>query len=556
MKKLTLIILYTISWFQILATEKNIQTIKSELQSATVYYGYGAELNHLAKANLIIGIQQIILNNIALQPDMNTIQIGCPENVVLMSYRFAAHTETKTVQQNPLIKKVTDSLNDFQKQQAAITNNQATTEEILNRTSKMIEANLANNPKKEISSEELIKLTEYYAAKYQMLKDKAYTFQIKKQELDVKINELNRRIAELNNLAIDNAKTITTGQIILDVMTQSATNAEFNVSYFTTNAGWIPTYDLRVKSIDNSMKLSYKAAVSQTTGIDWKNVKLSLSTSNPNQVNKIPILNPWFLNLYVPVLYNKMIETTTDFKKIPLAKQAIVSNGASYEIKNDEDVSVAANVAAYTTLNESKLFINFDIDLPYDIPSDGKAYSVGIKDEQVREDCKHYAIPKLDSDAFLVAEISDWEKLNLLPGEANIILDNVYIGKSFIDPNSTVDTLTMSLGRDKRIAVKRTLVKELTKSKIKGDNKSETFTYEISIRNNKKQPVEIILKDQYPLSNVKEVEITLDEKSNAEVNAETGILTYKLKLDAGENKKYRFSYTVKYPRDKVIQNLR
>ena len=556
MKKLTLIILYTISWFQILATEKNIQTIKSELQSATVYYGYGAELNHLAKANLIIGIQQIILNNIALQPDMNTIQIGCPENVVLMSYRFAAHTETKTVQQNPLIKKVTDSLNDFQKQQAAITNNQATTEEILNRTSKLIEANLANNPKKEISSEELIKLTEYYAAKYQMLKDKAYTFQIKKQELDVKINELNRRIAELNNLAIDNAKTITTGQIILDVMTQSATNAEFNVSYFTTNAGWIPTYDLRVKSIDNSMKLSYKAAVSQTTGIDWKNVKLSLSTSNPNQVNKIPILNPWFLNLYVPVLYNKMIETTTDFKKIPLAKQAIVSNGASYEIKNDEDVSVAANVAAYTTLNESKLFINFDIDLPYDIPSDGKAYSVGIKDEQVREDCKHYAIPKLDSDAFLVAEISDWEKLNLLPGEANIILDNVYIGKSFIDPNSTVDTLTMSLGRDKRIAVKRTLVKELTKSKIKGDNKSETFTYEISIRNNKKQPVEIILKDQYPLSNVKEVEITLDEKSNAEVNAETGILTYKLKLDAGENKKYRFSYTVKYPRDKVIQNLR
>ena len=556
MKKLTLIILSTISWFQILATEKNIQTIKSELQSATVYYGYGAELNHLAKANLIIGIQQIILNNIALQPDMNTIQIGCPENVVLMSYRFAAHTETKTVQQNPLIKKVTDSLNDFQKQQAAITNNQATTEEILNRTSKLIEANLANNPKKEISSEELIKLTEYYAAKYQMLKDKAYTFQIKKQELDVKINELNRRIAELNNLAIDNAKTITTGQIILDVMTQSATNAEFNVSYFTTNAGWIPTYDLRVKSIDNSMKLSYKAAVSQTTGIDWKNVKLSLSTSNPNQVNKIPILNPWFLNLYVPVLYNKMIETTTDFKKIPLAKQAIVSNGASYEIKNDEDVSVAANVAAYTTLNESKLFINFDIDLPYDIPSDGKAYSVGIKDEQVREDCKHYAIPKLDSDAFLVAEISDWEKLNLLPGEANIILDNVYIGKSFIDPNSTVDTLTMSLGRDKRIAVKRTLVKELTKSKIKGDNKSETFTYEISIRNNKKQPVEIILKDQYPLSNVKEVEITLDEKSNAEVNAETGILTYKLKLDAGENKKYRFSYTVKYPRDKVIQNLR
>lgn len=555
MKKLTLFILSTITWYSIFATEKVSQTVKSDLQSATVYFGYGAELYHIAKTNLSMGVQQIILNNIALQPDLNTIQIGCPENVVLMSYRFAVHTETKTVQQNPLIKKMTDSINDFIAQQAAIINNQNTTEEILNKTAKLIEANLANNPKKEISSEELIKLTEYYATKYQLLKDKAYAYQLKKQELDAKINALNNRIAELEKLAIDNVKSITTGQIILEVMTKSATTAEFNVSYFTTNAGWIPTYDLRVKTIDNSMKLSYKAAVTQTTGIDWKNVKLSLSTSNPNQGNTIPVLNPWFLHLYVPALYNKMNEKTVAISKMPLAKEMIILSEDDYK-KQEEPVNDVANVEAYTTINESKLFISFDIDLPYDIPSDGKAYSVDIKDEQVKASYKHFAIPKLDTDAFLVADISDWEKLNLLPGDANIIMDNVYIGKSFINPNSTVDTLALSLGRDKRIAVKRTLIKELTKSKIKGDNKSETFTYDITIRNNKKQPIDIILKDQYPLSNVKEVEVTLVEKSNADVNAETGFLTYNVKLEAGESKKYRFSYTVKYPRDKVIQNLR
>ena len=104
--------------------------------------------------------------------------------------------------------------------------------------------------------------------------------------------------------------------------------------------------------------------------------------------------------------------------------------------------------------------------------------------------------------------------------------------------------------------MKRTLVKELTKSKVKGENKSETFTYEINIRNNKKQPIEVLLKDQYPLSKVKEVEITLDENGNAEVDKETGFLTWKVKLEPGENKKYGFSYTVKYPKDKVIQNLR
>ena len=415
---------------------------------------------------------------------------------------------------------------------------------------------MANNPKKEISSEELIKLAEYYAAKIQLLKDKVYAFQVKKLDLDQKINQLNSRIYEQNNLAAENAKTITTGQIILEVMTKSATNATFNVSYFTRNAGWIPTYDLRVKTIDNSIKLSYKASVTQTTGIDWKNVKLSLSTSNPNQGNTIPTLNPWFLNLYVPILYNSMIQTDEAKYKGSLNRQAVVAAGAAYSIKDEESTVDAGNVAAYTTLNESRLFISFDIDLPYDIPSDGKAYSVAIKDEQLKASYKHYAIPKLDADAFLVAEINEWEKLNLLPGEANIIMDNVYIGKSFIDPNSTADTLSLSLGRDKRIAVKRTLVKELTKSKVKGENKSETFTYEINIRNNKKQPIEVLLKDQYPLSKVKEVEITLDENGNAEVDKETGFLTWKVKLEPGENKKYRFSYTVKYPKDKVIQNLR
>jgi uncharacterized protein (TIGR02231 family) len=155
-----------------------------------------------------------------------------------------------------------------------------------------------------------------------------------------------------------------------------------------------------------------------------------------------------------------------------------------------------------------------------------------------------------------MAEISDWENLDLLPGQANIIMDGKYIGKSFIDPNSTVDTLNINLGRDKRVSIKRVTIKNTEKVKIKGDNKTESFSYEIVVKNNKKQPINLLLKDQFPLSNDKEIEVALVNDGEAEINTEIGVLNWKLTIPAGESKSKQFGYTVKYPKTKIIGNLR
>ena len=336
-------------------------------------------------------------------------------------------------------------------------------------------------------------------------------------------------------------------------MSKVSTTTPINISYFTKNAGWIPAYDVKVMTLDNTIKLGYKATVTQTTGLDWEDVKISLSTGNPNQGNVVPILTPWYLNMYVPILYEKL----KTLKRAQESKmQAIESTASGYTMEDVDVIDDTKYVGIYTSMTESMLYTNFDIDLPYTIPTDGKAYSVDIKDEQMNAYFNVYGIPKLDKDAFVTADIKDWEKFDLLPGEANIIMDNIYIGKSYIDPNSTSDTLRLLLGRDKRVALKRTLVKEQTKSKIKGDYKIETFTYEIIMRNNKKQAIELVVKDQYPLSKAKEVEVNLDESASAEINNETGELKWNIKLQPGESKKLRFSYSVKYPKDKIIQNLR
>jgi len=198
------------------------------------------------------------------------------------------------------------------------------------------------------------------------------------------------------------------------------------------------------------------------------------------------------------------------------------------------------------------LNVNFDIDLPYDVPTNGKEQTATLKEYSINSLYKYYAVPKLDKDAYLLAEVPDWENLNLLPGDANIIFEGTYVGKSFIDPASTSDTLNLTLGRDKRVVIKKEKLVDYSSTKFLGSNKVQKFSYELTVKNNKKDTVRMMLKDQYPLTTNKEIEVELLDGGGASVNSEIGVLTWKLELVPGEVKKVRFSYSAKYPKDKLL----
>jgi uncharacterized protein (TIGR02231 family) len=254
--------------------------------------------------------------------------------------------------------------------------------------------------------------------------------------------------------------------------------------------------------------------------------------------------------------YNTIQSFATDDKAL---KEEIVVTGYGTAKRKDASGAIQTidptTLQRFTTLTESQLNTNFEIDLPYNIESDGEVHSVTIKEEKIDAVLKNYAVPKLDKDAYLLAELTDWQKLDLLPGVANIIMDNTYLGKSAIDPNSTADTLNLSLGKDRRVAIKRSSVKEYTSTKTSGNSTKQTFTYELTVKNNKLTDVDLLLKDQYPISTIKDIETKLEESKDAMVNEETGILTWKLSLKPGESRKVRFTYTVKYPKEIKIANL-
>lgn len=196
--------------------------------------------------------------------------------------------------------------------------------------------------------------------------------------------------------------------------------------------------------------------------------------------------------------------------------------------------------------------VSFEIEMPYTIPNDGKTYKVDVKNQFVPAIYEYYAAPKLEKEAFLTAKVTDWQEFNLLEGEVNLFFEGAYLGKSVLDVRNAGDTLNISLGRDKGIVVERKKLKDYTKKQFMSNYKTESRGYEIIVRNNKKQAVNIMIQDQLPVSTQKEISIEEKEYKEAELNPTTKILTWKQQVPAKQEKKFSFVYSVRYPKDQVV----
>ncbi|MEC5166827.1 uncharacterized protein (TIGR02231 family) [Flavobacterium sp. PL11] len=517
----------------------------AKVKSATVYFN-AAELSQVTVVNLPLGTSEIVIKNIANTLNQNTIQIGAPSSITVLSVQFTTNyiSEFEIDETNPVIKKVRDSITfvkkEIKKTQIKVqTNVQAIA--LLDNNKNVAGANTGLNVA------ELIKLVDYYSLKKTELENIIIDLQEKEQNWNKKLTALN------NKLEIDskNEEKSSSGKLILQVMNTVAGIVPLDISYVTNSAKWNPFYELRAESIKDPINMMYKGQIFQSSGIDWKKVKLTLSSGNPNQNNQAPELQPWFLKYQENLLNIASVGSGKVLSRAELNEVVVVGYGS---LKEDAKTKMSS-ISNYTTINENQLNVSFDIDIPYDILSNGKAHSVALKEIKLPATYNYYAAPRVDTDAFLLAEIADYSKYNLLKGEANIIFEGMYVGKTMINPNQTADTLNLGMGRDKKIAITRDKIAEKSGTKFLSSYKEQTFTYDITVKNNKKENIEIAIKEQIPLSTEKEITVEILENSKAKVNPETGMLCWDLKLSVNETKKMRISYKVKYPKDKSIDNL-
>lgn len=376
--------------------------------------------------------------------------------------------------------------------------------------------------------------------------DQVVTSSLKKTRL---IKEYEKQISDLQKqLADRTGRQLPSGEISVSVSSEKPAAGKLVFSYVVTNAGWYPSYDIRVDDITKPVTIFYKANVYQSTGVSWKDVKLSFSNATPWVAGDVPALNPWFIDYFVPPSIRiRGVASGVNKKsdKYELA-EAMVLPPAEESLKTNEAAPVPVDVRIGETT------VTFDIATPYTIASDGKVQTIEIQRTTTPADYRYVSVPKLSQIAYLTGNITDWAKQNLIGGEATLYFENSFVGKSYLNVNQLKDTLSVSLGNDNSILVKREKRKDFTSTKVLGSNKTETYSYEITLRNNKQNKIRITVMDQIPVSSNSGIEVTSSELSGGRLDPLTGEIKWDLEINPQEIRKLILTYSVRYPKDKTV----
>ena len=512
------------------------QPVSSTIQHVTVFFN-GAQVMRAASAPLSTGKTELIFKGLTPNMDAQSVQVKGEGDFIVMSVvhqmnYFEEPVKKDTVkileqQRDVLAEKISveaDKVTVLQQQEAMLQRNQVQLLGVQNNAMKL---------------EDLKQVVDYQEVKLEIILSKRAIINKTLDKLRADLGKINAQLAQLNTRKAD-----PTSEIHVVVNSKSATSGKFQINYIVPNASWYPNYDLRVKDIASPLSMTMKANVSQSTGEEWEEIRLTLSTGNPSESGTKPALQPWRLG-------------ALNYQDRTLSEVVVVGYGTKRKEsapRNDDAKAPAAptSSAEITVEKQEATTTSYDIDLPYTIPNDGKYNAVEIKEVNTPATYQYYVTPKLDRDAFLTGQVTNWEQYNLLSGEANLFFEGTYLGKTYLNTQNTNDTLNISLGRDKNVVVTRTKLNDFTKKGFLSNKRTDSRGFEIAIRNKKSQAINIIVEDQLPLSVNKDIEIE-NEAKEAELDKITGKLTWKLNVAGGKEQKVKFNYTVKYPKDLPLQ---
>ena len=531
-------------------------TINAQAERATVFLN-GAQLFHTKTVNLPAGNTDIVIEGISQSLDQNSIQAGGKGEFTILDvqYRlFYPEPVQQTTLPNDIQKKIKyleDSILDID----FILKDIRQKRDVLNVQNQMLLSNKILLTNGGTDSLQLLQQTiEYYDLKLNAIYSDLLKLERKELNANKDKTKMQQRMYDLQNYwAQQNAQISALApvpQIVVSVATEAATSAKIEVNYLTYNAGWYATYDIRASDIGQPVQLNYKANIWQNSGIEWKNVKLTCSTGNPMLGNTLPQLTTWYVGYY-QYYYNRDYDDAKS-ESAPAATDEVVLGEINSLAKSKAEVKDATYAHNITTQTQTIANVEFEINQTYNIPADGKGHLVSLQSKTLPSDYNYLIVPKIEQSAFLIARITEWEGVNLLPGNANIYFNNTYVAKTYLDPLSLSDTLSVSLGRDKSIDVKRTMVADKSTDRIIGANNTKSMAFEISVRNSKPINLEIIVMDQIPISQDDDIKVELTELGKGLLDELTGFVTWREKLKPKEVAKFELEFDITYPKNQPL----
>ena len=365
--------------------------------------------------------------------------------------------------------------------------------------------------------------------------------------LNAEIRAAEKEIEALNR----QLEKMDTSGLAFEVLVNARTAGKyrFELKYFENRARWLPVYEVRADG-EGPLEMKLRADIRQSTGEDWKDVELSLYTGNPTSAGTVPELRPALLDIRRPMTAERG-RNAFAMGAAPMMKSAAMDD-ACLECEEAE-VQMLRMETQEAEIRQDETSTQYVLPGKRDVLNEDDGNLADVRTFSIGAAYRIVTVPKLDPGAYLVAAVAPSD----LPvaGRINpaVYYKEVYTGKVWLDPDLTRDEIEITLGREERIHVNRrqTLRKSST-TLLKGLRVTE-YGYETRLSNNSEADTILILKDQVPVSENKEISVDVTEISGAELDRETGILTKKIRLPAGQSEVFRLGYKVSCPKDKSIE---
>ncbi|TRZ45891.1 DUF4139 domain-containing protein [Robertkochia solimangrovi] len=312
-----------------------------------------------------------------------------------------------------------------------------------------------------------------------------------------------------------------------------------NVMVEGTTIGTITDFDgkysITVPDADSRLIFSYLGYTNKTVPVNGNAMNIALQ-EDTNQLEEVVVVG-----------YGS--QRSTNVTDVLQGRVAGVQIGKD---KSNVKIRGAASIANTSVQVRNQTTVDFEIKTPYTINSDNKNYTVDMAYYELPVDFRYYSVPKIEREAFLIASITDWEKYNLLEGEANIFFEETYVGKTIMDVRYAKDTLEFSLGRDKQVVVTREKVRDFTTRQFIGSKKEETRSWKTVVRNNKDQEIQLMILDQIPVAMLEEIAVEVEELSKGKLDETTGEVKWLFSLKPNTAKELDLKYKVKYPKSRNL----
>lgn len=400
--------------------------------------------------------------------------------------------------------------------------------------------------------------------------------------------------------------------IKLNLYAKNDVKTTVNYKYNVSGIDWTPIYDIKFSSLNKPAVFLLKAEFKQETGEDWTDVSIVFSTEEQS-TNLQPVdLQPMVYKKKIAGERPKTVATVSTVDDIiatvggvsdndggkargesgmvtyvngvskkgsvNIPKQAVAediekmtansvdgiiatvggifSNDDMPSIREVEKPNyeiITENASTGISSSNNLLTQEYDVKMKYSIKSGDKSKIIPLEEKKTNVNYKYFSVPKKEKVVYLAALFPLWEELGLANARANLYIDDKYVNSAYITTNQTADTLKLFVGREKKIAIDRKVIKgKPIEINRKGTELEQVINVKVIVKNNNNTQVDIKIDDQIPISNSEKITITKGELSGANYNEKTGLLFWETSLKPLESKTFTFSYTCKYPKDVIL----